>query len=71
MCACFKYANLVEIATCIFVHSDVKNAVSQSPQYNVHLCVHQHNHNTDISEKLTEIYGAANQGVPGENIHNQ
>ena len=50
-----------------FVHSDVKNAFSQSPQYG--------DRNTDVSEKLTEIYGAAianiAMGVPGESIHDQ
>ena len=40
-----------------FVHSDVKHAFSQSPQY---ICVHQHGDcNTDVSGKLPEIYGAA------------
>ena len=40
------------------MHSDVKNAFSQSPQY---ICVHQHDdRNTDLSGKLTEIYGTAN-----------
>ena len=35
-----------------FVHSDVKNAFSQSPQYSVH----QHgDRDTDVSGKLTEI----------------
>ena len=34
-----------------FVHSDVKNAFSQSPQY------YAGDRNTDVSGKLTEIYG--------------
>ena len=49
-----------------FAQSDVKNAFPQSRNT---FCVHRHdNRNTDVSGKLTEVYGAANQGVPGDMI---
>ena len=42
-----------------FVHSDAKNALSQS------LRVQQHDdRTTDVSGKLTEIYGAARKRAP-------
>ena len=44
-----------------FVHSDVKNAFSQSPQY---ICVHQQgDRDTDVSGNVTTIYGTLPGGV--------